>query len=301
MGKRILITGGTVFVSKFAAEYFVKRGYEVSVLNRGSRPQVSGVEWICADRNQLNGVLQGKNFDHVLDITAYTKEDVKNLLAELKGFSTYILISSSAVYPETLPQPFSEEQPVGYNSIWRKYGSDKIEAEEYLMEKVPDAYVIRPPYLYGSMNDVYREAFVFDCALQHRKFYMPGDGSQKLQFFHVEDLCRLMEAILEKRPEEHIFNVGNEAIDIRTFVELCYQAAGESLRARLVEDQVCQTNYFCFPAYEYVLDVKKQKELLPDVKDFYEGLREAFAWYCENKEEVERREYIEYIENEMRG
>ena len=32
------------FVSKFAAEYFVKRGYEVSVLNRGSRPQVSGVE-----------------------------------------------------------------------------------------------------------------------------------------------------------------------------------------------------------------------------------------------------------------
>ena len=69
------------------------------------------------------------------------------------------------------------------NSIWRKYGSDKIEAEEYLMEKVPDAYVIRPPYLYGPMNDVYREAFVFDCALQHRKFYMPGDGSQKLQFF----------------------------------------------------------------------------------------------------------------------
>lgn len=107
MGKRILITGGTVFVSKFAAEYFVKRGYEVSVLNRGSRPQVSGVEWICADRNQLNGVLQGKHFDHVLDITAYTKEDVKNLLAELNEFSTYILISSSAVYPETLQQPFS--------------------------------------------------------------------------------------------------------------------------------------------------------------------------------------------------
>ena len=110
-----------------------------------------------------------------------------------------------------------------------------------------------------------------------------------------------MEAILEKRPEEHIFNVGNEAIDIRTFVELCYQAAGEPLRVRLIGDQFCQTDYFCFLAYEYVLDVKKQKELLPDVKDFYEGLREAFAWYCENKEEVERREYIEYIENEMRG
>ncbi len=39
---------------------------------------------------------------------------------------------------------------------------------------------------------------------------------------------------------------------------------------------------------------------MPDVKDFYEGLQEAFAWYCENKEEVERREYIEYIENEVK-
>lgn len=205
MGKRILITGGTVFVSKFAAEYFVKRGYEVSVLNRGSRPQVSGVEWICADRNQLNGVLQGKNFDHVLDITAYTKEDVKNLLAELKGFSTYILISSSAVYPETLPQPFSEEQPVGYNSIWRKYGSDKIEAEEYLMEKVPDAYVIRPPYLYGSMNDVYREAFVFDCALQHRKFYMPGDGKPEASIFPCGGFVQIDGKLFLRKDQKSIF------------------------------------------------------------------------------------------------
>ena len=58
-----------------------------------------------------------------------------------------------------------------------------------------DAYILRPPYLYGPMNNVYREAFVFDCALADRKFYLPKDGSMKLQFFHVKDLCRLMEVI----------------------------------------------------------------------------------------------------------
>lgn len=38
--KKILITGGTTFVSKYAAEYFVNAGYEVYVLNRNTKPQV---------------------------------------------------------------------------------------------------------------------------------------------------------------------------------------------------------------------------------------------------------------------
>lgn len=36
--KKILITGGTVFVSRYAARYFVDKGYEVYVVNRNSRP-----------------------------------------------------------------------------------------------------------------------------------------------------------------------------------------------------------------------------------------------------------------------
>ena len=33
--RKILVTGGTNFVSRFTAEYFVKNGDEVYVLNRG--------------------------------------------------------------------------------------------------------------------------------------------------------------------------------------------------------------------------------------------------------------------------
>ena len=59
---------------------------------------------------------------------------------------------------------------------------------------------------------MYREAFVFDCAMADRKFYLPQDGSMKLQFFHVKDLCRLMEVIIKEKPEEHILNVGNRCV-----------------------------------------------------------------------------------------
>lgn len=51
--KKILITGGTVFVSRYAAQYFVDKGYEVYVVNRNSRPQVPGVKLIEADRHDL--------------------------------------------------------------------------------------------------------------------------------------------------------------------------------------------------------------------------------------------------------
>ena len=44
--KKILVTGGTTFVSKYVAEYFVNAGYEVFVLNRNSKPQVQGVTLI---------------------------------------------------------------------------------------------------------------------------------------------------------------------------------------------------------------------------------------------------------------
>lgn len=37
--KKVLITGGTVFVSRYIAEYYVKKEYEVYVLNRNNKPQ----------------------------------------------------------------------------------------------------------------------------------------------------------------------------------------------------------------------------------------------------------------------
>lgn len=52
---KILVTGGTVFVSKFVAEYFVKRGHEVFVLNRNTKPQVEGVRLIECDTLSVGG------------------------------------------------------------------------------------------------------------------------------------------------------------------------------------------------------------------------------------------------------
>lgn len=90
------------------------------------------------------------------------------------------VFSSSAVYPEYALQPFKEDTPLSVNKHWGKYGTDKI------------------------------EAFVFDCALGDRKFYLPQNGEMKLHFFHIHDLCRFIDVLLKGKPQQHIFNVGNK-------------------------------------------------------------------------------------------
>lgn len=299
--KTVLVTGGTVFVSRFAAEHYVKKGYEVYVLNRNTRVQSVGVHLIQGDRHQLGDLLREHHFDVVID-TAYTAEDVNLLLDGLGSYGDYILISSSAVYPETGGQPFAEKEPVGRNKFWGDYGTDKIQAENALLNRNPQAYILRPPYLYGPMNNVYREAFVFDCAMAHRPFYLPRGGEMKLQFFHVEDLCRFMDVILEEKPSQHIFNVGNaQGITIRDWVALCYEAVGQTPEFVPVYEDVWQKNYFCFDDYEYLLDVTRQHELMTEEKELAAGLAEALVWYRENMDQVRRKPLMEYIDHELSG
>ena len=294
--KKVLVTGGTVFVSRYIAEYYVAKGYEVYVLNRNTKEQSQGVKLIPADRHEIGDALKNVYFDIVID-TAYTAYDVQTLLNALGEYGDYILISSSAVYPEYELQPFAEEIALAENKYWGIYGTNKIEAETALQERNPNAYILRPPYLYGPMNNVYRESFIFDCALRDRKFYLPKDGDMKLQFFHIHDLCRFMDVLLEKKPQQHIFNVGNkEAISIREWVELCYEVAEKEVDFVEVWEEIEQRNYFCFTNYEYYLDVSKQYELMQDVKPLKDGLEEALEWYLDNTDKVYKRPYLDYIE-----
>ena len=56
--RKILVTGGTVFVSRFVANYFAQKGDDVYVLNRNSKPQLHNVTLIEGDRNDLSDKLK---------------------------------------------------------------------------------------------------------------------------------------------------------------------------------------------------------------------------------------------------
>ena len=125
--RKLLITGGTTFVSRYTAEYFAALGDDVTVLNRGSREQVRGVTLIEADRTDLGDKLEGLEFDAVLDICAYTGEHVSSLLDAL-GATIDEVGARLAATPE-------EERPSnvifvvmtdGYENASKLYSSDEI-------------------------------------------------------------------------------------------------------------------------------------------------------------------------------
>lgn len=303
--RKILITGGTIFVSRYIAEYYTKfipeytseQEAEVYVMNRGTHNQVKGVHLIECDKNSIGGKLSEYDFDVVIAVNIYTGDEMQKLLDGLRTIRDFIFISSSAVYPETLPQPFTEEQECGANSIWGDYGTNKLEAEQILLKRCPQAYILRPPYLYGKMNNLYREAFVFDCALVERTFCIPNDGSMKLQFFHVKDLCRFIDILLRTHPSQHIFNVGNkEAEDINSFVKACYKVVGAEPEIINVGREHAQRSYFPFHDYSYVLDVTKMYELMPDTMPFLKGLKDSYKWYVQNQGAVNKKPYFDYID-----
>lgn len=297
---KILVTGGTVFASRYTAEYFTKN-HEVYVLNRNTRPQPDGVKLIDRDRHDLGDSLKGVEFDAVIDVTVYNESDAADLLNALGNVNSYIMVSSSAVYPETLPQPFTEEMHTGANVIWGDYGINKIAAEKYIAERLSDFYIIRPPYLYGKMNNLYREAFVFECAEKNMPFYVPKDGKMPLHFFDIEDMCRFIEALLNKRPKRRVFNVGNlETIDICEWARACYGVFGKKPEFVYVDGAVGQREYFPFYDYGYKLDVTEMLKIMPDVKPLSQGLFESYKWFSENRETVRRKPYFDFIEKNFK-
>lgn len=298
---RLLISGGTIFVSKYLTKYFIEKNHEVYVLNRGTRQQVPGANLIKADRHQLKNQLKNYHFDAVIDVCAYNQNDVRDLLKALNSFDNYLLISSSAVYPKTNPQPFSEEQDVGYNTIWQDYGINKIKAEQELLSQVLNAYIIRPAYIYGPMQNIYREPFVFECALKKRKFYIPNDGSMKLQFIHVDDIARMIEKIITSQPSNQVFNAGNrELVSIKEVVSLCYQIVNTPLEIiNVYDDSIDQRQYFSFYNYQYCLDVTKQDQLIGETVSLKKGLEESFAYYLDHQDEVIKKNYLEFIDRNL--
>lgn len=298
--RNVLVTGGTVFVSRFAAEYFVSKGDNVFVLNRGNRPQPKGVTPIICDRHAIGDRLKDKAFDLVVDVSAYTRVDAESLVSALGDFGCYVFISSGAVYPETLPLPFREEQLCGRNSVWGDYGANKLDAENFLLENVRNAYTVRPPYLYGRYENLYRAPYIFDCAERGQPVYVPRTDLP-LQFFHVYDLCRFIDILYSVRPLERIFNVGNpNTVTAEEWVRICFKAVGKMPELKVAPKDCFARNYFCFYDMDYRLDVSRMLGLMTDVKPLAEGIREEYEWYKENRGAVSKRDYFKYINENLK-
>ncbi len=308
MADKVLILGGSYFVGRKLVEYLAGHGYEVTVLNRGTRPlSVEGVQQICCDRNDGEGMkaaLVGKSFDYVIDVSWQDVSWVEKLCVALSldAVKKLVFISSSAVYDvEHLQIPFAETDALAENKYWTFYGKGKIDAEgyysEFLKTKKTELVILRPPYIYGEYNYAQRESLIFRQLTEDKPVVIPA-SNPKLQFIYTEDLAAIVDCLLKTETgKESIFNVGNKkAVTSKEWVEACAMVAGkvpEILELDYAEIGRNVRDFYPFFDYDNVLEVSKVNGIICRETEFTEGLKKAFAWFTENRDKIVFKENVD--------
>jgi UDP-glucose 4-epimerase len=229
---RVLVTGGTEFISFHVVQALRRDGHEVAVLNRGRRPGrvPAGVRQIVCDRKDhlaLGRALAGARFDGLVDATyaPTTGEDVAALLDALGERAGHVVfVSTGRVYDHACPMPLAEDAPRTH--FWGEYARLKIAGEDEAMRRHREqglpVTIVRPTHVYGPLNTRNNETFFFDRLVRGRPILIPGGGGWLRQFGHVEDLADAIAGLLGvPAADGQAYNVtGEEVITQVGFVEL---------------------------------------------------------------------------------
>ena len=133
---KALFIGGTGTISTDVVALAQQRGWEITLLNRGSKKLPEGMRSIVTDIHDEQAVAKAiahESYDVVAQFIGYTAKDVERDI-RLFQYKTkqYIFISSASAYqkPQT-DYRITESTPL-VNPFW-EYSRNKIEAEEVLM------------------------------------------------------------------------------------------------------------------------------------------------------------------------
>jgi nucleoside-diphosphate-sugar epimerase len=302
---RVLVLGGTEFVSLHLVRALLAEGRDVAVLNRGRRRDrvPDGVRTIVADRTDhaaLRPALNGERFDAVVDV-AYaptTGEDVDALVDALRdGAAHVVFVSTGRVYDHALPIPFTEDTP--RTLYWGEYAKLKIAGEDALLRRHRTSglpiTIVRPTHVYGPMNTRNNETFFFDRLVRGRPVLVPGDGGWLRQFGHVEDLADAIAAMLGVREAfGQAYNItGDEIVTQVGFVEVIADVLELPLtlvacpgRGDLAPPFGQNLVYDCHAVYT-TTKIRRELRLRPQYT-LARGIAQTWEWYL--REGLDRRE-----------
>jgi nucleoside-diphosphate-sugar epimerase len=198
----ILLIGGTGIISSDVTELCVRKGYRVTLLNRGSRPLlVSGVTQITCDMSDeaaVADILRNQYFDVVANFIVYTRAQAERDIRLFTGKAgQYIFVSSASVY-EKRPGLITECAPL-HNPYW-KYSRDKIECENVYMDAYRSAgfpvTIVRPSHTYSARNvpvSIHGKNGSWQVLKRMREgkpVLVQGDGTSLWTMTHAADFAR---------------------------------------------------------------------------------------------------------------
>ena len=205
---RVLILGGTKFIGVHMTQLALKRGYRVTLFNRGKTqpglfPQV---EKLRGDRNGQLDALKGRSWDAVIDDSGFVPRHVR-LSAELLAphVQRYVYVSSISAYA-SFAKPIDERSPLGTiedesteKVTDTSYGPLKALCEKAVELAMPDrTIVLRPGFIVGPYDPTDRFTYWPARAARGGDMIAPGSQGQGIQFIDARDLARFTLDAIER-------------------------------------------------------------------------------------------------------
>lgn len=198
---RILVLGGTVFLSKAVAAEAVRRGHEVDCAARGSSGSVpDGARLVVWDREQpVPADLYGTSYDAVVDVARHPSR-VRAAVLAWPG-AHWVFVSTVNVYPDestaggtpatlALREPLHEDVDLAVDM--EAYGPMKVACEQIVQEGATSSMVVRPGLISGPGDPTgrytYWPARLADL-VDGGEVLAPGHPDDTVQIIDVRDLA----------------------------------------------------------------------------------------------------------------
>ena len=274
-GRSVLVTGGSGYFGTILVEEALARGDRVRVfdLNPSSVPGAEYVAGDVRDRAAVRAACEGVDLvlhnvaqvplakDRALFRSVNVTGTANVLLAARDaGIDKVVHTSSSAIFGVPESNPVMEETP---GRPREAYGRAKLDAEWLCRDAASnglDVTIVRPRTIlgHGRLGII---AVLFEFVAEGAPVYVLGDGSNRYQFVHANDLA---DAVLRAgdREKPAVYNIGST--EFGTMAELLqalidHAGTGSSLRrlpagpARLGMSLAAQAGLAPFAPYHWLM------------------------------------------------
>lgn len=238
---RVLVMGGTLFLGRHIVETALKRGHKVTVFNRGrENPSLfPEIERLVGDRNSNLSALATRQFDAVIDPSAYRPEQIDFVLSALNvPPKHYTFISSISAYRGFPPGiQYGEDADVLPGSDG--YGALKARTESAIQSAMPGRVAIfRPGLIVGPHDPTGRFTYWIRRIDAGGRVLAPGRRDRQIQIIDARDLAEWCVQVAEDKANAVLNAVGPQStLTMGEFLDQCLGASQSGAQLEWLTDE----------------------------------------------------------------
>lgn len=293
MEKKVLVTGATGFIGKYAIRKLLDSGYEVVAIVRKKSTDLGGdvsiIEADISDEKMMQNVAtRVRQCDIVIHMAANLDMKGRDETISVNCIGTYhlirlaeLLLAEKFIYISSIPVigaprvlPITEEHPVEPKTL---YHISKYMGEQMVQALCPSAMqkiILRIPSPIGvGMNEKNYLSFLLKRCRKNESIEVYGQGMRRQNYIDVRDIASAILHAVEGREQGLFLIGGKQDITNRELAFLCKEVTesqSEIIWGRREDPE--EEN-------QWIISIQKAQSQLNFVPEY--DIKDTLYWICD--------------------